>query len=71
MKNLLKEFKAFASGGNLIDLAIGFVGPFKPNTFGPGYALGVKPGMYAGFSSPIPAHHNVRQPPPKKANPKK
>ena len=23
MKNLLKEFKAFASGGNLIDLAIG------------------------------------------------
>lgn len=25
MKNLLKEFKAFASGGNLIDLAIGFV----------------------------------------------
>jgi large conductance mechanosensitive channel len=25
MKTLLKEFKAFASGGNLIDLAIGFV----------------------------------------------
>ncbi len=25
MKDLLKEFKAFASGGNLIDLAIGFV----------------------------------------------
>lgn len=52
------------------DLAVAFVGPFKPNTFGAGYALGVKPGMYAGFTSPIPAHHNVRQPPPKKANPK-
>lgn len=25
MKSLLREFKAFASGGNLIDLAIGFV----------------------------------------------
>jgi len=25
MKSLVKEFKAFASGGNLIDLAIGFV----------------------------------------------
>lgn len=25
MKSFLKEFKAFASGGNLIDLAIGFV----------------------------------------------
>ena len=25
MKNLLNEFKAFAFGGNLVDLAIGFV----------------------------------------------
>ena len=53
------------------DLAIGFVGPFQPNTFGPGYALDVKPEVYAGFTSPIPAHHNVKKPAPKKEKAKK
>ncbi len=46
------------------DLNIAFVGPFQPNTFnGGGYARGVKPEMYAGFESPIPAiaHHQGRQ----------
>ncbi len=42
------------------DLDIAFVGPYKPNTFGGnGYAKGVKPEMYVGFNSPIPANHNV------------
>ncbi len=53
------------------DLNIAFVGPFKPNTFGPGYALGVKPEMYAGFTSPIPASNNVKKPAPKKEKAKK
>lgn len=53
------------------ELNIEFVGPFKPNTFGAGYALGVKPEMYAGFESPIPAHNHVKQPTPKKSEAKK
>lgn len=43
------------------DLNIAFVGPFKPNTFGGGaYARGIKPEMYAGFASPIPANNNTK-----------
>jgi hypothetical protein len=42
------------------ELDISFVGPFKPNTFnGGGYAHGVKPEMYAGWDSPIPANNNT------------
>jgi putative membrane-bound dehydrogenase-like protein len=38
------------------DANIGFVGPFKPTTFGNGsFAKGVKPAMYADMASPIPA----------------
>lgn len=53
------------------DLNIAFVGPFKPNTFGPGHALGVKPEMYAGFTSPIPATNHVKKPAPKKEKARK
>jgi len=43
------------------DANIAFVGPFKPNTFGGGaYARGIKPEMYAGFESPIPANDNTK-----------
>ena len=43
------------------DLNIGFVGPYKPNTFrgGNGYAAGIKPSAYAGFESPVPAHNDI------------
>jgi putative membrane-bound dehydrogenase-like protein len=42
---------------------IDFVGPFKPNTFGGGaYARGIRPAMYAGFESQIPANHNTKDP---------
>jgi len=45
------------------DADIRFVGPFQPNTFaGGGYARGIKPEMYAGFESPIPATHDTRGP---------
>jgi putative membrane-bound dehydrogenase-like protein len=45
------------------DASIAFVGPFQPNTFGGGaYARGVKPEMYAGFNSPIPANNNTKDP---------
>lgn len=45
------------------DLDVSFVGPFEPNTFaGGGYARGVKPEMYAGYSSVIPANHNTKGP---------
>lgn len=56
------------------DLNVTFVGPFKPNTFkGRGDAKGVKPEMYAGFESPIPANNNVSKPAKKQGrqNPKK
>ncbi|WP_081891714.1 PVC-type heme-binding CxxCH protein [Verrucomicrobium sp. BvORR106] len=43
------------------DLNIEFVGPFKPNTFAGGaYARGIKPEMYAGYESPIPANNNTK-----------
>ncbi len=42
-------------------LDIAFVGSFKPNTFGGGaYARGIKPEMYAGFESKIPANANTK-----------
>ncbi|MEQ1828702.1 MAG: ThuA domain-containing protein, partial [Pirellula sp.] len=42
------------------DANIAFVGPFKPNTFGGGaYARGIKPEMYAGFESQIPANSDT------------
>ena len=45
------------------DLNIAFVGAAKPNTFGGGaYARGIKPEMYAGFESPIPANNNTKKP---------
>lgn len=45
------------------DLDISWVGPFKPNTFaGGGYARGIKPEMYAGWESPIPANANTKKP---------
>src|SRR5436190_12620546 len=48
------------------DLNIAFVGPFQPNTFGGGaYARGIKPEMYAGFTSLIPANNNTKNPNPK------
>ena len=54
------------------DANIAFVGPFKPNTFGGGaYARGIKPEMYAGFESQIPANSNTKgeaKPEKKKAN---
>ncbi len=43
------------------DLNIAFVGAGKPNTFGGGgYARGIKPEMYSGFESPIPANNNTK-----------
>ncbi|MDZ4847709.1 MAG: PVC-type heme-binding CxxCH protein [Pirellulaceae bacterium] len=45
---------------------IAIVGPFKPNTFGGGaYARGIKPTMYMGFESPIPANNHTKDPNPK------
>tara|TARA_R110002096_G_scaffold386921_1_gene581080 strand:+ start:18472 stop:19524 length:1053 start_codon:yes stop_codon:yes gene_type:complete len=39
---------------------IGFVGKYQPNTFrGGGYARGVKPEVYNGFESPIPANNHT------------
>lgn len=41
------------------DLDIRFVGPFHPNTYGnQTHALGIKPSMYEGFESPIPANND-------------
>jgi len=43
------------------DANIAFVGPFQPNTFGgDAYARGIKPAMYTGFESPIPANNNTK-----------
>jgi putative membrane-bound dehydrogenase-like protein len=43
------------------DANIAFVGPFKPNTFGNNAnARGVKPEMYAGYESLIPANNNTK-----------
>ncbi len=51
------------------DSTIDFVGPYQPNTFGGRVeAKGIKPAMYEGFTSPIPANHNTAPTPkPKKA----
>lgn len=50
------------------DLTIDFVGPFKPNTFNnAANAKGVKPEMYAGFESQIPANNDIKKPEPKPA----
>ena len=45
------------------DLDVSFVGPFEPNTFGGGgaYAKGIRPEMYEGWTSPIPANHNTQK----------
>lgn len=44
------------------DLEVGFVGPFLPNTFGGGaYAEGIRPEMYAGFESRIPANNQTKK----------
>ncbi len=49
------------------DAKVAFVGPFKPNTFGNAtYARGIKPEMYVGFDSPIPANNNTKDPNAKK-----
>ena len=54
------------------NLNIAFVGPFKPNTYNAGaYARSVKPEMYAGFESPIPANNNTASKAPKRADAKK
>ncbi|MDF1858948.1 MAG: ThuA domain-containing protein [Verrucomicrobiales bacterium] len=55
------------------DAPIDFVGPYQPNTFrGGGYARGVKPEMYKGFESPVPANNNTGTPKAKgKPKPKK
>jgi hypothetical protein len=45
------------------DSPIDFVGKYQPNTFrGGGYARGVKPAMYNGFESPIPANNITSEP---------
>jgi len=45
------------------DSNIALVGPFKPNTFaGEAFARGIKPAMYEGFESPIPANNDIRKP---------
>ena len=45
------------------ELNVALVGPFKPNTFGnQTHAPGIKPEMYAGWDSPIPAHNNINKP---------
>ncbi|EMI47215.1 ThuA domain-containing protein [Rhodopirellula sp. SWK7] len=49
------------------DLNVEFVGPFQPNTFGnQTHALGIKPEMYEGFESPIPANNDTNKPKAKK-----
>lgn len=45
------------------DMNVATVGPFQPNTFGnQTHARGIKPQMYAGYESPIPANHNTQKP---------
>jgi mono/diheme cytochrome c family protein/glucose/arabinose dehydrogenase/lysophospholipase L1-like esterase len=54
------------------DLNVSLVGPYKPNTFGNGsYAAGVKPSVYAGFESQIPAaaEKKAKREPKKKERP--
>lgn len=43
------------------DLEVSLVGPYQPNTFGGGtYARGIKPRMYSGWDSLIPANANTK-----------
>lgn len=45
------------------DAPIHFVGKYQPNTFrGGGYARGVRPEVYLGFESPIPANNVTSEP---------
>lgn len=45
------------------ELSIAFVGPFKPNTYNnAAYARGIKPEMYAGYESQIPANNQTKAP---------
>ena len=54
------------------DSGIDFVGEYKPNTFrGGGNATGIKPEVYNGFTSPIPANNNTQQPKNRKKKGKK
>ncbi len=53
------------------DLNIALLGAGKPNTFNSGgCARGIKPEMYAGFESPIPANNDIATKPAPKANKK-
>ncbi|TWU35025.1 ThuA domain-containing protein [Novipirellula artificiosorum] len=48
-------------------LDVSLVGPFQPNTFGnQTHALGIRPEMYQGFESPIPANNHINKPAAKK-----
>ena len=50
-------------GKIVADSTIDFVGTYQPNTFrGGGYARGVKPEVYLGFESPIPANNVTSEP---------
>jgi len=60
---MLKHFLSFLRRHHSVSIRrkFDFVGPFKPNTFGGGaYAKGIKPEMYAGFESPIPANNTTK-----------
>ena len=49
------------------DLDVSLLGPFNPNTYGnQTHAIGIKPEMYEGFESPIPANNNINKPAGKK-----
>lgn len=42
------------------DMNVSLVGKYQPNTFSnAGYARGIKPEMYAGYDTPIPANNNT------------
>jgi putative membrane-bound dehydrogenase-like protein len=54
------------------DANIAFVGTFKPNTFGGGaFARGIKPEIYAGFETQIPANNNTKNSNPIERKPKR
>lgn len=43
------------------DMNTAFLGAYKPNTFSDGaYARGIRPEMYAGFETPIPANDDTK-----------
>ncbi len=42
------------------DMDVSLIGKYQPNTFSnAGYARGIKPEMYAGYGTPIPANNNT------------